>query len=338
MGWARIFVSLILWILLSITCAPLFLLLCIYRFILGKVVPLLYKDVERLLTTTSSNLFMANGKSFHTAICLGFEGKLELNEARSKFESSVIYKKDSKGQLQWPELQQFVVNKFGHVFWQWDPIFTIKNHFRVLEGNDASNAFLSPQDVLNLLDTSILAKEFPASRSPWEVVIIPNFKDIPKLGEAVGYEGTVLVFHFDHCLGNYLLSILLSQPTTRQFTFQMYRRWSCGLPTLPGIFGCERGPEELSPEYGQSTIYDLGDTPKLLLRTVQHGSNDNEECERNLVSSVQRTILSVQSSRITDNSLTFNQKYPACPQCFLFSRCLNSFWQSLTEILDGSRL
>jgi len=202
MDFRRFFTSVLIWTILSFTFLPFFLILLVYRYIVGKLVPLVHRNVTAQLGSSDASFIIGNNEiSCHNAVCYGFEGNMELEEVCSRFESSVICKRDGKGNLMFPELQQFVVNRCGYPFWEWDSSFNIRNHVRTLHPDPHKGTPLGPQDVLNLMQSEIVDTPYPPSRSPWEIVIISNFKDTPRLGEEWGYAGTALVLHIDHVLG-----------------------------------------------------------------------------------------------------------------------------------------
>jgi len=201
--------SVIIWILLILTVVPFFLILFTIRFLSSKLVPLVHPDISKIVTTLSSFFASQEGESRTTGVyCFGLEGDVKLEDLRATFESRVIQKKTGTGHLQWPEFQQYTVHKLGFPFWKWDKSFNIKNHFHTLEiASELHAAGPNPQDVLDAIEEKVIHKPFPVTQSPWEIYHVPNFKDTPLYGKGTdaGCEGTMLLFHVDHVLGNLAL-------------------------------------------------------------------------------------------------------------------------------------
>jgi len=63
---------------------------------------------------------------------------------------------------------------------------------------------VSPQDILDILEEKVRHAPLPETQSPWEIIVVPNFRDTPRFGKGndEGGVGTMLLFRFDHALGN----------------------------------------------------------------------------------------------------------------------------------------
>jgi len=199
------FISCVIWILITCTLLPIFGIILSFRFLVGKIVPLCSKGIDRIIPTISA--FFVERKAsdvIHAAFCFGFEGSpIELTSLLESFESKVIYKMNAKGQLQWPELQQYPVCVLGYPFWRWDEAFNLKNHIKEFKIDPILNqTHITPQTVLNEVHKRFKEQPFLGCQSPWELLVINNYQDLPSYeSEAAGFTGSLLIFHFHHVLG-----------------------------------------------------------------------------------------------------------------------------------------
>jgi len=203
--------SILNWIVLWFTAVPFFLILFTIRFLSSRLAPLVYKDISKIVSIRSS-IFAAKKDELKSPVVLffGLEGNVELDDLCATCESRFIQKKTVRGNIQWPELQQFILNNFGFLFWKWDKSFNIRNHFYTLKTDPKFNETgLSPQDILDILEEKVLHEQFPVTQSPWEMLFVSNFRDTPVHGdgavnETAGRVDTMVLFHYDHILGKLL--------------------------------------------------------------------------------------------------------------------------------------
>jgi len=205
----RCFCSIIIWIGLSFTAVPILIIVFTFRLLSSKLVPFVYVDISKIVSATSS-VFASHSDEHrsHVVSCFGLEGIIELEDLRATFESRIIHGKTVTGDLQWPELQQCIVHKLGLPFWKWDKSFNIQNHIHILKADSKiQQNSVCPQDILDIIEEKVIHKSFPVTRSPWEILLVPNFEDTPIYGKKndTGALGTMLLCHFDHIMGSFML-------------------------------------------------------------------------------------------------------------------------------------
>jgi len=203
--------AIIIWIILSFTAVPFFLIAFTIRFLSSKVVPLACADISSIIPLRS---FSTDKDEFRASIVFSFglEGSIKLEELRESFESRIIQKKTETGSLQWPELQQYIVHKLGFPFWKWDTSFNIQKHIHMLQpSSELYPTELSPQDILDVIEGQVIHRPFAERQSPWEILVVSNYKDTPIYGREteLGRVGTMILFRYDHSLGNLFTFIYL---------------------------------------------------------------------------------------------------------------------------------
>jgi len=210
LGFWKFICSTLIWILLSFTAVPFFLVLFTIRFLSSKFAVFIDPSIYKIVSPEDA-LYVSHGddRNFRMMTCYFLEGIVTLEDLCSTFESRVILKKNDKENLQWPKLQQYIVHKLDFPFWKWDQSFDIRNHIHMLPIDPKSHKTetgVDLQKILDVLEDSVLHKPFAARQSPWEVLLVQNVQDTPKYGKKMD-EGpsTMLIFHFDHVIGNCLV-------------------------------------------------------------------------------------------------------------------------------------
>ncbi|CAG7819248.1 unnamed protein product [Allacma fusca] len=107
-------------------------------------------------------------------IHISLQGKVEVNSIRKSLIDNVLMKTDDDGNPFYPELQQYLTKYLGFSFWENDPNFSPDNHLRlvIFPGKDSIT-----EDIYIPFFKSCLNSPFERKRSPWEILIIHNFKE-----------------------------------------------------------------------------------------------------------------------------------------------------------------
>lgn len=200
-------------VLLSLVIVLIILLIpvLIFRFILTKLVapcyhPKLAKAMPAFGQCLSTELLPGQinetRKHARNAIVLNlyFPGSLTIEQVAEKVEKGWLSPKPGEAFLKYPEFQQYPTLWKGYMFFKPDTDFSLNNH--IYEHTISENA--SKEDcetILCNLVESLINKQFPPKRSPWEIHLLKNYKN-PNI--ATGNEDvsdqhmSVLIFRFHH--------------------------------------------------------------------------------------------------------------------------------------------
>jgi len=101
------------------------------------------------------------------------EGDVDVERLRSDFQRRVISAKNSKGEIMYPEFQQYFSRWGGFLFWKWEKDFKIEDHVKVYEPSVSTE--MGEMDVVNLR-VQLIAKPYEKGISPWEFIVVKNYK------------------------------------------------------------------------------------------------------------------------------------------------------------------
>ena len=137
-----------------------------------------------------------------------FEGICDVSFMSVFVQDNWLGATSSDGKFKYSELRQAVVQFMGFFFWKNDTSFDVKNHVK-LYGNEELEIVESHRK-LNEIWNELSMKPFDAGRSPWEVIVIPDFRENKYCGE--GRARWVMIFRWHHCLsdGFSILNLLSS--------------------------------------------------------------------------------------------------------------------------------
>ena len=148
-----------------------------------------------------------------------------LDGFREFFMENIINKRDKNGELMDPEYQQFYSKWLGFYFWEWDRQFDINWHIRkhfpsdyVTDGVTGRRKLriTTETDLREVLKT-LTWRPFAAGKSPWEFLLIPNYKDDGDNNNSSGDDGptskVVVIFHLHHglCDGTKIIKLLFHE-------------------------------------------------------------------------------------------------------------------------------
>jgi hypothetical protein len=110
---------------------------------------------------------------------------------REQFRSRVLEATMINGELQYPELRQYVYKWMGFMFWRWDKSFDLNNHIKIESKHGPCNRYK-----IDKIKQSLLIKPWTRGRSPWEFILVPNYSDED------GAQKIIILFIFQHGLGD----------------------------------------------------------------------------------------------------------------------------------------
>ena len=138
----------------------------------------------------------------NTVIHCIFDGQIQLDYVRRQFERRVINYCDAQGNLRYQKLRQTWTQLCGYMFWKWDKHFSLRNQIRLYDYTEPELAIPSPcteQDVSRVTG-ALISKPYMAGRSPWEILLIPNYHYVDSDGQTCN--GSVLTFKLHHFLAD----------------------------------------------------------------------------------------------------------------------------------------
>ena len=152
-------------------------------------------DLNKLVVTRSSIMAVDDwnqSPKCNLVLSFGFEGSLDMDSFLKEIDLKVIRRKGENGELVHPEMQQYFESWLGFIFWKWEEDFQISKH--MFYYNESSNdQSYSTTDVTKIENTMIY-KPFPPKASPWEVLVIPNYK--PDFDKTPGIRKSILIFRY----------------------------------------------------------------------------------------------------------------------------------------------
>ncbi|CAL8129086.1 unnamed protein product [Orchesella dallaii] len=184
-----------LWPLFFIFISP----FLVYRFLVSKVAHFLDPNLGSMIRGISS-LMSAHtpySRPFNIVVlAIYLDNPIE----KTRLVSLVNERIFEKGM--YPELKQEIITRFGFHFWRnLEPSdFSLNNHIRLYNGKEENsengnenNAEISQAEVLQFV--GYLSKlPFQPKRSPWEAIIINNYRDPSKPSAK-----SVIIFRAHHC-------------------------------------------------------------------------------------------------------------------------------------------
>ena len=140
-------------------------------------------------------------------VVLIFDGNMRLELLQDSFLEKVLRQRLSNGKLQYPELRRYWTAFGGYMFWKDDENFDINGHVRLVDSSDFHDVlgaerkptacYPLTEDDLKEVFTTLQVKSWKSRKSPWELVLAPNYKPDPD-----GADKTAIVFRIHHTLGD----------------------------------------------------------------------------------------------------------------------------------------
>lgn len=165
-----------LFIILIIPFTLLFLIPClIYRKLVSTYCKLFKPSLGKLLCARSALAAIDEIYTSPKCTLLGVavvQGDIDILQLRDDIVRRVIKAKSPKGELLYPELQQYFSYWGGYLFWKWVKNFKIEDHVSVFEKSETEE--MSELDLINLR-TELISKPYKKGISPWEFVVVRNY-------------------------------------------------------------------------------------------------------------------------------------------------------------------
>ncbi|CAG7722871.1 unnamed protein product, partial [Allacma fusca] len=173
-------------------------------FVYRALVALLWKSLRPNLDSFVSEFdlsLLANipDKAFSNFImCFVVSGNISENRIREMFQERVINLKDSKGNLIYKKLTQYWTTFLGFAFWKTDKSFTISNHVRKYDYEDATLPTPCDENSLKEVIAQLLMLPWKRNTSNWEVLLVSEYRR--KLKPENDEHYSLVLFRFDHAL------------------------------------------------------------------------------------------------------------------------------------------
>ncbi|CAG7731252.1 unnamed protein product [Allacma fusca] len=140
-------------------------------------------------------LGQAHNFPLNVAACAIVEGHLDVKYFWGTVSEKVFPLRTSSGKIVYIGLKRYWTLFLGYAFWKEDGSFSVKNHVRFYDYTGALALPLPYCDDAGMHQILGRLLRFPwrPNRSPWEMLLIPNYK---------GEEKTALIFRLDHVLAD----------------------------------------------------------------------------------------------------------------------------------------
>lgn len=115
-------------------------------------------------------------------LLLTLKGVPDINFIRQVFQKEVLQTKNKKGQLSFQRLTYYFESWMGFTFWKRDENFQIEKHVRECYPSEFDPTFqndsITEEQLMHSLG-SLATKPFPKYMSPWEILVIRNYRKLP---------------------------------------------------------------------------------------------------------------------------------------------------------------
>lgn len=170
---------------------PVYTLRCLLVYIVANCKPSFGKILDHCDSTLEEPYSTEPPKN-SLSFTLILDAPLRLDELRTLFIQNVLEAKiqDKKGNevLRYREYTQYQTDLAGYKFWKDDHTFSINNH--ITEQPYSAAKFKS----IPKLHTEIINKLYPKKRSPWDMILVNNYKN--------DSNKTLLIYRSHHTLGD----------------------------------------------------------------------------------------------------------------------------------------
>ena len=130
------------------------------------------------------------------------DGPLQLDYVRRQFEQRILNRCDAEGNFEYRQLRQTWTQFCGFVFWKWDRKFRLSQHVRLYDYTEPELALPSPctEDDLRRATGSLITVPYAENKSPWELLLIPDYQYVDVQGQR--FSGSVLTLRIHHSLAD----------------------------------------------------------------------------------------------------------------------------------------
>ena len=131
------------------------------------------------------------------------DGTICLERLRQQFQRQLIL---SQSNVHTPDsysrFRQLWTQYAGYTFWQWESDFSVEKHIREYDYDDSELALpagICSENDLKRITAAVVAKPYPSGQSPWEILVIENYKSS---NNNEGHPQFVLVLRIHHLLAD----------------------------------------------------------------------------------------------------------------------------------------
>jgi len=143
-------------------------------------------------------------------IGLIFQGPIDLTLLKKRVRLNLLKRTLPNGELQYPELKQYLNKRMGYYFWKNDPTFDLSRHVMT---HKSKLSTYSDSDIKEIYE-QLIHKPWEVNRPLWDMRIVSNF--YPK-GSGITKAHSVIFIRYHHALSDgYSMLRLLSEGLTEQ--------------------------------------------------------------------------------------------------------------------------
>jgi len=172
---------------------PIFLLLMtplyLYRLFVILAQKLLKPELVEIVSTRDALVGLDNASSqleCMITLLLIMKGDPDMNKILEVFKNEVINGKNSKGELCYQKLKNYYDTWLGFTFWKKEENFQLENHvheinlseYDFMKENNNGKDGVTEEQLMKMLGARA-TKCFPPGISPWEALIVRNYKKAP---------------------------------------------------------------------------------------------------------------------------------------------------------------
>ena len=207
--------------------------------------------LESFLATSSCNIVLH---------CV-FDGQISLESLRESFVDKMLPSVLNPKSDPYARLRQIYLKYMGFIWWLWEADFRIEQHIRVYDFTDSDLAIpagICSEDDLKEITAPLLAKPFEAGQSPWELLLIENYRSNENFD---GHPQCVFTLRIHHALADgisivQMLIHLVGGDEVAGFMKPKFTPPSVAEKVLKILLVALRGPFDLA-----STYTDCFDSP-----------------------------------------------------------------------------
>lgn len=176
-------------------------ILLVYRGIVAISAKVTRKDLEGMISPSTSAYASDElyGIPNRNSVCfLILKGRLSIETLQNRIDKNILSVKNTKGTYKYHQLRMYPCKFQRFLFWKMEDEFKVDNHVMMYEKAKDDNRIWTETDV-HELQKNLIRKQWTRFTSPWEILLIPNYRTQSCGGREVK---TVLCVRFHMCIGN----------------------------------------------------------------------------------------------------------------------------------------
>ncbi|CAG7820602.1 unnamed protein product [Allacma fusca] len=179
---------------------PILLGVFLYRGLVAVLVKFLRPDLDSFVTGVDLSFLSNDPQEAVSSIVTSLivNGNVTENRIREMYQERVLKLKDSKGKLVYMKLSQFWTSFLGFAFWKTDKSFSLSNHVRKYDHEDAKLPTPNDETSLKEVMAQLLTLPWNPNRSHWEALIVSKYKR--ELGPGPHDPYSLVIIRMDHSI------------------------------------------------------------------------------------------------------------------------------------------